>query len=74
MTEKEKKSQSNKETNEIKELLSIGFDGVQNLKKTNKQKKLKKKGLWLVLFCAYKVPDMKEIKHKKEEYLERLEK
>ena len=67
ITEKDKKSQSDKETNDIKELLSIGFDAVQKLKKTKKSKKLTKKELQSVIFCAYNVPDMKESKHKKEE-------
>ena len=39
ITEKDKKSQSNKETNDIKELLSIGFDAVQKLKKKTLQRK-----------------------------------
>ena len=43
ITGKDKKSQSNKETNDIKELLSIGFDAVQKLTKTNKPKKVTKK-------------------------------
>ena len=73
IAKKDKKSESNKQMKDINELNSISFNSIQKLVKHNNPKKLTKKEICSVLFCAYTV-DMKESKHEKEEYLIFLEK
>ena len=65
IAKKDKKSERNNQMKDSNELYSISFDSIQKLVKHNDPKKLTKKELRSVLFCAYTV-NMKESKHKKE--------